>query len=87
MCAIHYRSVRGRCAQERLADEARSVPDVVGRLPIGRPAQAADAPCQRPGGEGVIGRQRILFDLWGDTVNTASQMQSSRIPSQIHVTP
>jgi class 3 adenylate cyclase len=34
---------------------------------------------------GVIGRQRILFDLWGDTVNTASRMQSSGIPARIHV--
>ena len=34
---------------------------------------------------GVIGRQRILFDLWGDTVNTASRMQSSGVPGRIHV--
>lgn len=34
---------------------------------------------------GVIGRQRILFDVWGDTVNTASRMQSSGIPARIHV--
>ena len=34
---------------------------------------------------GVIGRQRILFDLWGDTVNIASRMQSSGIPSRIHL--
>jgi guanylate cyclase len=30
---------------------------------------------------GVIGHQRILFDLWGDTVNTASRMQSSGSPA------
>ena len=35
---------------------------------------------------GVIGRQRILFDLWGDTVNIASRMQSSGVPGRIHVT-
>ena len=34
---------------------------------------------------GVIGRQRILFDLWGETVNTASRMQSSGIPGRIQV--
>jgi class 3 adenylate cyclase len=34
---------------------------------------------------GVIGRRRILFDLWGDTVNTASRMQSSGIPARVHV--
>ena len=34
---------------------------------------------------GVIGRRRILFDLWGDTVNTASRMQSSGIAGRIQV--
>ena len=34
---------------------------------------------------GVIGRQRILFDLWGETVNTASRMQSSGVPGRIQV--
>jgi guanylate cyclase len=36
---------------------------------------------------GVIGQRRILFDLWGDTVNTASRMQSSGIPGRIQVAP
>ena len=34
---------------------------------------------------GVIGQQRILFDLWGDTVNTAARMQSSGVPGRIQV--
>lgn len=34
---------------------------------------------------GVIGQRRILFDLWGDTVNTASRMESSGVPGRIHV--
>ena len=34
---------------------------------------------------GVIGNRRILFDLWGDTVNTAARMQSSGIPGRIQV--
>ena len=34
---------------------------------------------------GVIGRRRILFDLWGDTVNTAARMESSGVPGQIHL--
>jgi adenylate cyclase len=36
---------------------------------------------------GVIGQRRILFDLWGDTVNIASRMQSSGVPGRIHVAP
>lgn len=34
---------------------------------------------------GVIGRRRLLFDLWGDTVNTAARMESSGIPDRIHI--
>jgi guanylate cyclase len=34
---------------------------------------------------GVIGRRRILFDLWGDTVNTAARMESSGVPDRIHI--
>ena len=34
---------------------------------------------------GVIGRQRILFDVWGDTVNVASRLQSTGVAGRIHV--
>jgi len=34
---------------------------------------------------GVIGQRRILFDLWGDTVNVASRMESSGVPGRIQV--
>jgi adenylate cyclase len=36
---------------------------------------------------GVIGRKRFLYDLWGDTVNTASRMESHGTPGQIQITP
>jgi adenylate cyclase len=36
---------------------------------------------------GVIGRRRLLFDLWGDTVNLASRMESSGVPGRIQVAP
>jgi len=34
---------------------------------------------------GVIGQHRILFDLWGDTVNTASRMEETGLPGRIQV--
>ncbi len=38
---------------------------------------------------GVIGRRKFTYDLWRDTVNTASRMESHGIPGQIrsHPTP
>jgi adenylate cyclase len=35
---------------------------------------------------GVIGQQRFGYDLWGDTVNTASRMASYGVPGHIQVT-
>jgi class 3 adenylate cyclase len=35
---------------------------------------------------GVIGRNKFIYDLWGDTVNTASRMESHGLPSRVHVT-
>ncbi len=34
---------------------------------------------------GVIGRQKFNYDLWGDTVNTASRMESSGAPGRVHI--
>jgi class 3 adenylate cyclase len=35
---------------------------------------------------GVIGRRKFIYDLWGDTVNTASRMESQGLPGRIQVT-
>jgi len=35
---------------------------------------------------GVIGRSKFIYDLWGDTVNTASRMESTGLPDRVQVT-
>jgi class 3 adenylate cyclase len=35
---------------------------------------------------GIIGRRKFIYDLWGDTVNLASRMESHGIPDTIQVT-
>ena len=36
---------------------------------------------------GVIGSHRFLYDIWGDTVNLASRLESHSLPGRIHVSP
>jgi adenylate cyclase len=36
---------------------------------------------------GIIGTHKFAYDLWGDTVNTASRMESEGIPGSIQVSP
>ena len=34
---------------------------------------------------GVIGRSKFIYDLWGDTVNLASRMESHGVPGAIQI--
>jgi len=60
---------------------------------IGREQQAAGLPFfpiriglhTGPLVAGVIGQQRFLYDLWGDTVNTASRMESKGEPGRVNI--
>jgi class 3 adenylate cyclase len=35
---------------------------------------------------GVIGTRKFIYDVWGDTVNVASRMESTGVPGRIQVT-
>jgi CheY-like chemotaxis protein/class 3 adenylate cyclase len=61
-----------RCGQEMIA-ATRVIPGWDLRVGIHLGAVVA----------GVIGRRQYLFDLWGDTVNTAARMESHGIPGAI----
>jgi len=35
---------------------------------------------------GIIGKKKFAYDLWGDTVNVASRMETHGLPGKIHIT-
>ena len=38
-----------------------------------------------PAVAGVIGKNKFVYDLWGDAVNTACRMESHGVPNAIHI--
>jgi class 3 adenylate cyclase len=38
-----------------------------------------------PAVAGVIGLKKFIYDVWGDTVNTASRMESTGVPGRLQV--
>ena len=38
-----------------------------------------------PAVAGVIGTKKFIYDVWGDTVNTASRMESTGVPGRLQV--
>lgn len=40
-----------------------------------------------PAVAGVVGTHKFFYDVWGDTVNTASRMESTGEPGRIQIAP
>jgi len=73
----------GTSHAEGLAEVALEMQEAIARMP---PLQVRIGVDIGPVVAGVIGQRKFIYDLWGDTVNTAGRMESHGIPAAIQVT-
>lgn len=73
---------------EAIADMALDMQQAIAHFSetTGRPFQMRIGINSGPVVAGVIGVKKFIYDLWGDTVNTASRMEAYSVPGGIQVT-
>ena len=73
---------------ERVADMGLDMIEHVAAMEpsLGHPLEIRVGMQTGPAVAGVIGLKKFIYDVWGDTVNTASRMESHGVPGRIHVT-
>jgi adenylate cyclase len=84
--AAHGLGTDGDC--ERCAQAALSLIELTSRkrTPDGVAVKVRVGLNVGPATAGIIGNKRFLYDLWGDTVNVASRMESVSLPGAVLIT-
>ena len=80
----HHRSDHAEAIVEMALDMLDAIAEI--KTLNGKPLSIRIGINSGPVVAGVIGIKKFIYDLWGDTVNTASRMESQGIPGCIQLT-
>jgi class 3 adenylate cyclase len=69
----------------RAARAALEMQAAVARIDVGHDLQMRIGLHSGPAVAGVIGKDKFLYDLWGDTVNIASRLETQGLPGRVQV--